>query len=280
MKTLQLADPENLIPLPVSLSVKPKSITTAPKFQRFKVLPFENKRTGGQSWRVTGTKRDGSRVRENFADQASAECRQNELEIEWLARQTETGIRATRLTDVQCRLAETAFARLDRDEEILSAIDHWLKHGKALAVAESPRLDDAFKQFVEWLPKSGLRILSQNNLRRRVNVFANSVPNIRVVDFTHDIIEAYLNKRDVSPLSRDNDRRAISGFFSFCIDRPRRWIAINPCREIRIARGEKAPPAILTVDQCKTLLRTARDVQRREARSVCSRLSVRGIAPV
>ncbi len=149
------------------------------------------------------------------------------------------------------------FPRLEKPEHIIQAVDYWNKTGKALAVAESPRLDDAFKEFGEWLPQSGLRSLSQTNLRRRVNVFVNSVANQRVSGFTHDAVQSYLDKRDVSPLSRDNDRRAVSGFFSWCIDRPRRWISANPCREIRIVQTEKAPPAVLTVDQCEKLLRTA-----------------------
>lgn len=225
--------------------------------QRFRVTPYTNPLTGSRSWRVSGTKRDGSRIRENFSDPKDAQFRQVELEGEFLARQTETTLRATRLTDVQVRLAEMAFARLSDDSELPRAIDSWLRGGKQQAVGDSPRLDDAFEKYRAWLPTSGLRVLSQNNQQRRVNTFVNSVPNLRVCDFTHDVIEDFLTKRKVSPLTRDNDRRAISGFFSWCIERPRRWISANPCREIRIAKQEKEPPAVLTVEQCETLLRTA-----------------------
>src|SRR2546430_852428 len=66
---------------------------------RFKIVPFLN-RTGSQSWRVSGVKRDGTRVRENFSDPKGAHCRLIELEGEYLGRASEdTALRATRLTD-------------------------------------------------------------------------------------------------------------------------------------------------------------------------------------
>lgn len=245
--------PENVIPLTVQR--KPARAALA---QRFKIQPFTNPRTGTASWRVTGSKRDGARVRENFAEQVSAQCRQVELETEWLARQTDTSVRATKLTDTQLKLAEVAFIRLDADQDLMLAVDHWLKHGKQHAVAESPRLDDAVTKWLLWLEQeSKLRKLSKANLRRRVNVFTNSVPNMRVADITPETIEGFLSKRDVSPASKDNDRRAVSVFISWCMERKRRWIAVNPCSAVRVEMAEKAPPAILTLDQCETLLKRA-----------------------
>jgi len=245
---------ENIIPL----AVQPKAARPSPLRQRFKIQPFANPRTGSQSWRVMGMKRDGSRVRENFTDQQAAECRQVELTTEWLARHTDTTVRATKLTDTQLKLAETAFIRLDADQDLILAVEHWLKHGRQHAVAESPRLDDAFELYGKWLAtESKLRELSRANLRRRVNVFVNSVPNMRVSDITPETIEGFLAKRTVSGATKDNDRRAISGFISWCMDRKRRWIAVNPCSAVRVEQGEKAPPAILTLDQCKMILKRA-----------------------
>jgi integrase len=257
MKTLPLATVatgDNVVQLTVvARAVKPTKALPS----RFKIQPYANPRTGSQAWRVTGSKRGGERIRENYAEQQAAQVRQLELENEWLTGRTETTVRATKLTEGQVRLAEQAFARLEIDADMPLAVEHWLKHGKHLKVAESPRLDDAFTKYCEWLPNSGLRDLSQSNQRRRVNVFVNSVANVRVSDVTHDFVNSFLTKREVAALSKDNDRRAISGFFTWCIHRDRRWTTHNPCKEIRIAKAEKAPPAVLTVDQCRTLLRTA-----------------------
>src|ERR1041385_5173677 len=106
---------------------------------RFRVLPYTN-RTGSKSWRVSGTKRDGTRIQENFADPKDAQFRQVELEGEFLARHTDTTLRATRLTDTQIHLAELAFSKLSDDADLPRAVDHWLKHGKQHAVTDSPRI--------------------------------------------------------------------------------------------------------------------------------------------
>src|SRR5580765_6701589 len=50
-------------------------------------------------------------------------------------------LRATPLTDEQVAIAEAGFKRLERDEDLLTAIDHWLRTGKPTVVKESPRLD-------------------------------------------------------------------------------------------------------------------------------------------
>ena len=78
---------------------------------RFRILPFENSRTSSQSWRVTGSKRDGIRVRENFSDQAAAQARRVELETEWLGQQTDTALRATKLTEAQSGVSESVLLR-------------------------------------------------------------------------------------------------------------------------------------------------------------------------
>ena len=233
---------------------------------RFRVRLFINQRTESKSWRVDGTKRDGTRIRENYADLDDAQHRQIALEGEFLARQTDTTLRATRLTDVQVRLAELAFSKLSDDADLPRAVDDWLKNGKQKHVSESLRIDDAVKKFKAWLDNEPsdngngnctLREHSRSGLRIRVNVFANSIGNLRVNDITPDMVENFLGKLNVSNVTRDNYRRAVSRFFSWCIQRPRRWAIVNPCREIRIEKGEKAPPVILPVAECKLLLRAA-----------------------
>ena len=235
--------------------------------QRFKVLTFTNPRTGSVSWRVTGSKRDGTRIRENFSREHDAKCRHIDLEAEYLSAQTETGLRATNLTDTQIKLAELVFKRLTDDGDLPRAVDYWLKHGRQNHTnVEAPRLDEAVKKFTEWLDGAKdstgngvctLRDHSKKVLKSRVGVFGNGIGNLLIDEITPETIEGFLGKLDVSNVTKDNYKRNISRFFSWCIARPRRWVMTNPCREIKIDKGEKLPPAILTLDQCEALLRAA-----------------------
>src|ERR1035441_6946778 len=137
---------------------------------RFKILEFNN-RGESKSWRVSGNRRDGSRVRENFAEQGPAEVRRSQLEAEFFTRaHEENALRATRLNDTQLRIAEICFIRLDDDQDLLTAVNYWLDRGRKQAVIESPRLDEATDAFLAWLENTEtLRTRSKGKLRSRVN---------------------------------------------------------------------------------------------------------------
>lgn len=262
----QKTETADIIKLPVNKRQKPSA-----KPSRFKVQEYENPRTGSTSWRVTGTKRDGTRVRENFSFSEAAQCRQIEFETEYLRGEAETTIRATKLSAEQVQLAEVAFIKLGDDwQRILDAVDHWKKGGKQVADSESPNIDDAVEKFNEWLDGCTLRDHSKKGLRLRVGAFAASAGRLHVNEITIDGVERFLSSLEgVTETTRDNYKRAISRFFSWCIERPRRWATANPCNEIRIDKGEKQPPSVLTVAQCKSLLKAAEPVGLAPYISVC-----------
>src|SRR3974390_1971223 len=112
--------------------------------QRFKILKFINPRTGTTSWRVSGIRRNGERVRENFADPQEAQFRYTEVEGEYQVTNGAEALRATRWTNEQVAIAEAGFKRLDRDEDLLTAIDHWLRTGKPAVGKKPPRMDEGF----------------------------------------------------------------------------------------------------------------------------------------
>ena len=229
--------------------------------QRFKILKFVNPRTSTTSWRVSGIKRNGERIRENFADPQEAQYRYTELEGEFHATNGTASLRATRLTDEQVAIAEAGFKRLERDEDLLTAIDHWLRTGKPTVIKESPRLDDALKEFLAWLETTTeLRPATKSNLRSRVGNFVKGVGNKRVIDVMPENVEHYLANRNVSPDTKDADCRAISSFFTWCMKGKRHWCVNNPCYAVEIegrTADDDREPVVLPVDECAKLLRAA-----------------------
>src|ERR1043166_9399030 len=231
----------------------------APK-PRFKILPYTNPKTGTASWRVTGTRRNGERIRENFADAAEAQFRHTELEAEFHATNGVAALRATRLTDHQVGIAEAAFKRLERDEDLLTALDHWFRTGKPTAIKESPRLDQALKAYEAWLTTTDLRQVTKNHLRRRVTHFVNNVVNMRVTEVLPEHIESYLAKRNVSANTKDANCRAISSFFTWCMKGKRHWTINNPCYAVEIeglTSDDDREPVVLAVKECEAFLRAA-----------------------
>jgi integrase len=232
----------------------------APK-ARFKILPFTNPRTGTPSWRVTGTRRNGERIRENFVDAQEAQFRHTELEGEFHAANGTAALRATRLTDEQVAIAEAAFKRLDKDADLITAVDHWLRTGKPSSVKESPRLDEAMTAYTAWLETTtDLRPLTKNHLRSRVSHFVRNTGNVRVTDVLPEHIEHYLAQQNVSANTKDGYCRAVSSFFSWCMKGKRHWAVNNPCYAVEIeglVADEDREPEVLPLKDCTKLMREA-----------------------
>jgi len=232
----------------------------APK-ARFKILPFTNPRTGTPSWRVTGTRRNGERIRENFAEAQEAQFRHTELEAEFHAANGVAALRATRLTDEQVGIAEAAFKRLERDDDLITAVDHWLRTGKPKSVKESPRLEEALAIYLEWLKTTTeLRDKTKENLRGRVKQFVARMPNMRVIDVLPEHLEHFLGQLNISQDSKNGYRKRLSSFFAWCMKGKRHWCVNNPCYAVEIeglTSDDDREPVVLPVKECKVLLRAA-----------------------
>lgn len=229
--------------------------------QPFRIVEFTN-RSGSSSWRVTGHTRDGKRVRENFGDLVSAQARQIELSTAWLSKQTDTIARSTTLTDEQLRIAEACFLRLENNADMLPAIEQFIRNGrKHGAVNEQIRVDEAATRFKTWLdsiPEAEMSDFTKKNLRNRINLFVNSIPNLKLTQITPDAINEFLAKRQVSLQTRINDRLAVSRFFTWA--KSQKLVASNPARtEEKIRRPARPEPAVLSVDDAEKLLRAAED---------------------
>lgn len=252
--------------------------------QRFRILTFTNA-SGTIAYRVQGMGREGY-VRMNFSDLRAAEAKRLQLENEYL-RGNVDGLplpRMTTLNDGQLRLAETVFERLRAveaaDGDILQAVEAWTRAGRKLHLADCPRVDEAVRQFVAWVKDTPtLRDRTKANLRIRIEMFANGVANMRVDGITADTIEAYLAGRKVAPASKDNDKRVIGRFLSWCIERPRRWLTVNPASEVHVEQGEKGVPAILTVGEAQALMRAAESLHGGALAPYCAVCLFGGLRP-
>lgn len=261
------AAPENVVPLATDLAtVVPAPIKkkAAEKASRFKIQEFIN-RSGSRSWRVTGIKRDKTRIRENFTDAEKAQARQLDLESEYLCGRVEERLVKTKLTEDQNKLAELAVLRLGDDwAKLVDAVDYWIRNGKQAFNPDAPRVDEALQGFLDWLKPDSkdcdLADHTRRGYRLRVSMFCNSIPNLRVTDIKPGTIRDYLAKRgNVGKTTLGNDHRAICRFLSWCLEKE--WIhtnpAIGPRGKTKGGKRNGQLPVILSLDQCEKLLRAA-----------------------
>lgn len=185
--------------------MKPKGV--------FSIVEYENA-TGSTSFRVTGTKIDGTRIRKNFSNRPEAEGELSALNTESL--NTGVQVKATRLTSDQLTEAENAFREL-AGKPLMPAVRFYLENFrealKPITVA------DAYGKFLEAHAKEyGSREDTIRNLRNRVRFLVTAHGPKLVSNILPEHIRDALKRSGSSPVNQDNDRRAFSSFLSWCVD--------------------------------------------------------------
>ncbi len=150
---------------------------------------------------------------------------------------------------IQVGIAEAAFKRLEQDQDLITAVDHWLRTGKPKTIKESPRLDEALKEYTAWLAATTeLRSLAKKRLRSRLAHCVSNSANSRVTDVLPLHIEKYLARQDVTANTKDGYCRAISSFFSWCMQGKRHWCVNNSCAGIFARVDRLCDYRVRTVD--------------------------------
>lgn len=223
--------------------------------------------TGSTVWQVRGRSPDGKRIREFFRDKAKASVRRNELENEWHFRgEPVESLRPTVLSTLHLGVAEDAFRRLTDPHELKAAVDLYLRSKAPISgPREIPDLDGAWEQFQAWLDDPAtdeyLRPKTKSGLRNSVGIFVATLGNRPLAQVTPELVKATIEKRWTDPTSRDDVRRTVSRFFSFCIELPRLWLPSNPAwgKVLKFRKPRRGVPEIFTLAECARLLVAARD---------------------
>lgn len=233
---------------------------------RFTVSKTET-RHGNPTYLVQGYLRGGKRVRERFADQESARARCNELEAQHLGRDSGATLRLTRLSPVELGIAEAAFLRMENPRELKLAVDHWVRFGRHFTGdGPTPSLAVAVKAFCEWMESedSDLREKTRIGYVSSLDLFRKAMGDVPLTALHPDSIDHALRTRwPKNATSRHQTRRVVSRFCSWCMQRPRRWLATNPASGKLIATRpgfamRESEPEVYSLREVMRLLAAAR----------------------
>jgi integrase len=221
---------------------------------QFQIVEFENPNKSA-SWRVTGTKPDGERVRENFKTEAEALGRRQELEIEAKNFEPDHRIATTRLTKEEIADAETALAmRAERPELknrslawcVRFALDNYQE------VSKEVTMKDALADFISERTANGDRPLTIRSLKQRVG----SIDENKLVSAVLEAdVDKAISKPGRGPVARNNERRALLQFFNWAAKK--KYCANNPVAGIEPIKHDQEEPQILPLDKVRALLSAA-----------------------
>jgi integrase len=233
--------------LPLSRQMKPRG--------QFQITEFENPNKS-TSWRVTGTKLAGERVRENFKTEAEALGRKQELEIEASNFEPDHRIATTRLTKVEIADAETSLGTLRtgrpelKDKSLAWCVQFALDNYQE--VSKEVTMKDALADFIKERTANGDRPLTIRSLKQRVG----SIDETKLVSAVMESdADAAISKPGRGPVARNNERRALLQFFNWATKK--KYCAKNPVAGIEPIKHDQEEPQILPVEKVRALLNAA-----------------------
>jgi integrase len=246
---------------------RPKKIT------HFKLREYLNT-SGTKSWRVTGTKPDGTRVRQNFSDKSSAVQTQADFEAEVLGVKDAPRAQRTRLSTEELADAEAALVRAG-DRRLTEIVSHYLALETRVR-ARGSQLDAAIEYF-EAHYRSEFRNISVLNAYDEfiasrpdgpaktkthyvssLNLLLKPDPNKLLHTFTVSDIEKVLKPyRNIN--SRKTYRRSFSVFFNWAVRH--HYSLENPCHRLDRMPKDTTHVEILKIDDVQRLLYAAMNYQ-------------------
>lgn len=239
------------------------------KIHHFKITPYKNT-AGTESWRVTGTKTDGTRVRQNFAEKAEAIQTLADLEAEVAGYVEVSKTQRTRLSGEELASAEAAIlAAAGRD--VSTIVRHYLAL-ESRARSRDINLDAALS-FVESHYRSEIQTASvltaynefiatrssgsqktKEHYESSLKLLLKPDPNKAVHDFTISEIERVLHRyKNVN--SQRTYRRAFKTFFYWCVRH--HYCLENPCNRLDKLPSDMSKIAALSLEESKRILYAA-----------------------
>ena len=225
------------------------------KASSFKVIEFRNP-SGETVYRVSGTKRDGTRVRRNYSTEAEATDHKQRLENEWHNLISQIALKHTKLSTDQVAEAERAFDDLG-GKPLAEAVRFYLDNYREPQIRRS--LKEAFKEFIGEKRQENLRQRSIQDLESRIGFLVKLAGERFVSDITEAQLRGIIHRDGRVPETRNNDRRSLSGFFGWAT--AKRYCEVNPMAGIAPIRFHRREPEIFSLNQVDAILDAARKYQ-------------------
>jgi len=151
--------------------------------------------------------------------------------------------------------------------EALWAIDQVKEHGVTLRevvedflarnerVKKSIRMDEAVLDFLDTKKAAGKSLRYRNDLRDRCNKFVNAFDGLTLADIDVPTVESWLEGLQVSSVTRNNYRRALSVFFAWGLKRG--YCVSNPVSDTERAKEVSERVEIFTPAELRVMLNAA-----------------------
>lgn len=199
---------------------------------------------------VVNYRESGNRKRAFFEmkNEADAFAENRNIELKNSGREGAEFPTALRVMAQECKDALSKYGKT-----IKEATDFFIAHLKASA--KSCTAVQLVKELVAAKKADGASVRHVDDLRSRLNIFAEKFDGAPVATITSAEIDDWLRSLPCSPVTRNHYRRLIVLAFNFALQRG--YATDNPAKKTAKAKAPKTKPGILTVEQASALLENA-----------------------
>jgi len=114
-------------------------------------------------------------------------------------------------------------------------------------------VSDLYSEFYAKKKKIGLRAESLRSIKDRAGRFSNDVDGIYVGDITGPMIEEWLDRFSVKPVSRNAYLRGIRSMLNYALRQG--YISSNPAQRVDFAKERHLQPKVFSVKQAAAILK-------------------------
>ncbi|MDB6172262.1 MAG: integrase family protein [Chthoniobacteraceae bacterium] len=209
--------------------------------------------TGVTAWRVD-SRINGIGERLFYKSAAEADTKAEQLRVKRL----NEGKASVVFSESHRIMAERCIAKLaEVGADLDQATDFFLKHTRPKAGARTVKILAA--EFLKAKQLAGRRANYLSVQKYVLGVFERTFGEREVHTIGHQEISDWMHAKEWGLRTRDNYRRDLGNLFNFAIKH--NYATVNPLEKIEVATLDDAPPGILTVEQCSTLLFTAAEFE-------------------
>jgi integrase len=193
---------------------------------------------------------NGKRERHSFKTKEEADTFAEARRAERL----NEGASALALSQVDRQDAAKALETLrPHNVTLTQSAEYYFKH--VLAYRNAPLVPEIVVRLITDTEKNDRRDRTVEELRSRLNIFANDFEDRRLSEITVEEIEGWLDEEEWSARTRINYLTKVSQLFNYALRH--RWVDANIVDRIERPTAEDKEPGILTVDQASALLQEA-----------------------
>jgi integrase len=256
--------------LPVARAVATlEGVAAKTNVTRFRLTEFRN-RAGSLSWRVTGTKPDGTRVRKNFPSKSDGLRELGQLELAAAGTPEPLKLQRTFLSPDQISDAEAAFRQTggqslsrivtkfidlesrakSRGSDLHGAVSFF--EARYRPEVASITLLNAVAKFLAG--RNGISPATAANYSNSLKLLLKAAPNKPVHQVHVEDLDRVLSRYS-NTATRRSHRRIFSIFFNWA--RRYHFCSENPCDRLDKIAKDTSPIAILSIEEVERLLAAA-----------------------